>query len=61
MTELEQKQLIRIYNTLSLVSTRGEDTLYMADSLRAIKELASTKPEESEVAHLMTVEELHHE
>lgn len=33
-------QLQRIYNTLGLISTRGEDTLLMADCLRAMQQLA---------------------
>lgn len=31
------EQLIKIYNTLTTVSTRGEDTLTMADCLRALR------------------------
>lgn len=37
MTQLQLNQLIRIYNTLTTVSTKGEDTLIMADCLRAFK------------------------
>lgn len=33
-------QLQRIYNTLGLISTKGEDTLLMADCLRAMQQLA---------------------
>ena len=40
MTQMQQEQLTRIYNTLMLISTKGEDTLIMADCLRAIQELA---------------------
>lgn len=39
MTKMQQEQLTRIYNTLMLISTKGEDTLIMADCLRAIQEL----------------------
>ena len=39
MTQMQQEQLTRIYNTLMLISTKGEDTLIMADCLRAIQEL----------------------
>lgn len=31
--------LAQIYNTLSLVSTRGEDTIYMSECLKAIKNI----------------------
>lgn len=31
------EQLIRIYNTLFEISTKGEDTLIMADCLRSFK------------------------
>ena len=35
------EQLIRIYNTLFEISTKGEDTLVMADCLRAFKDIIS--------------------
>ena len=38
MTQLQLNQLIRIYNTLTTVSTKGEDTIIMADCLRAFKQ-----------------------
>ena len=38
MTQLQLNQLIRIYNTLTTVSTKGEDTITMADCLRALKQ-----------------------
>ena len=31
-------QLIKIYNTLTTISTKGEDTLTMADCLRALRQ-----------------------
>ena len=31
-------QLIKIYNTLTTISTKGEDTLIMADCLRALRQ-----------------------
>lgn len=31
--------LYRIYNTLTLISTKGEDTLYMAKCLEALQEV----------------------
>lgn len=40
MTKLQFEQFSRIYNTLKTISTKGEDTLIMADCLRAIQELA---------------------
>lgn len=37
--EQQLQQLARIYNTLCLISTKGEDTMTMADCLRALKEV----------------------
>lgn len=47
MTMMEQEQLTRIYNTLMLISTKGEDTLIMADCLRAIQQLTEAPMEAS--------------
>lgn len=45
-------QLNRIFNTLLLVSTKGEDTMIMGDCLKAFKqllaEISSKKPEQEE-------------
>lgn len=41
-------QLQMIYNTLKLISTRGEDTLIMADCLRAMQELIKQQTSEGE-------------
>lgn len=38
ITEEQLDQLIRIYNTLFEIQTKGEDTLIMADCLRALQE-----------------------
>lgn len=32
------EQLTRIYNTLLLINTKGDDTLVMADCIRAFKQ-----------------------
>ena len=32
------EQLIRVYNTLLLINTKGEDTVLMGDCLKAMKE-----------------------
>ena len=51
MTKLQFEHFSRIYNTLKTISTKGEDTLIMADCLRAIQELAKEieiKEEEEE-------------
>lgn len=34
--------LHKIYNTLNLISTKGEDTLYMANCIEALKEVIQT-------------------
>lgn len=33
------EQLVKIYNTLALVSTKGEDTIVMGQCLNALKEI----------------------
>ena len=43
-----KEQLIRITNTLGLISTKGEDTIYMANCLQALRQLIETIPEENE-------------
>ena len=42
MTYEKLETLSRIYNTLLLINTKGEDTLVMADCLRAMQEFAQT-------------------
>lgn len=42
--------LMQIYNALGMVSTRGEDTLTMADCLRALREVILALNEEVEEA-----------
>lgn len=39
MTKYQLEQLIRIYNTLTTISTKGEDTITMADCLNAFRPL----------------------
>lgn len=39
MQKQQLEQLIRIYNTLTTISTKGEDTLIMADCLNAFRPL----------------------
>lgn len=41
-------QLIKIYNTLTTISTKGEDTLIMADCLRALRQYIIENQEEKE-------------
>lgn len=38
MTQEELNQLVRIYNTLLTINTKGDDTLIMADCIRALKQ-----------------------
>ena len=40
--------LTRIYNTLLLVNTKGEDTLTMADCLRALRNFILTNQSKEE-------------
>lgn len=39
MTKEQLLQLGKIYNTLTLISTKGEDTITMAECLKALKSL----------------------
>lgn len=41
MTQQQLTQLGKIYNTLGLISTKGEDTVIMAECLKALKSLYS--------------------
>jgi hypothetical protein len=38
MTQDQLNQLVRIYNTLLTINTKGDDTLIMADCIRALKQ-----------------------
>ena len=38
ITQEQLEQLTRIYNTMLEISTKGEDTLIMADCLRALEQ-----------------------
>ena len=38
--------LIKIYNTLLLINTRGEDTIVMADCLKALHQFISEERKE---------------
>jgi len=44
MNSQVKEMLTRIYNTLALISTKGEDTMVMADCLRAIQNLVEKTP-----------------
>lgn len=39
MNENQMNQLIRIFNTLKLIYTKGEDTVIMAQCLTSLKDL----------------------
>lgn len=39
MNQTQYNQLVRVYNTLTTISTKGEDTLTMADCLRAFRKV----------------------
>ena len=43
---MDLTQLQRIYNTMLMISTRGEDTLLMADCLRALQKFAQDAQKE---------------
>ena len=51
ITNEQLNMLSRIYNTLLAISTKGEDTLIMADCLRALEKTVTeiTQSENSQV------------
>ena len=50
MTYEKLEILSRIYNTLLLINTKGEDTIVMADCLNAMRNFVSNEQRELEVA-----------
>lgn len=44
------EDLIKLYNTLKLVETRGDSTLTMADCLHFLEQLIERSKEKSEIA-----------
>ena len=50
MTYEKLETLSRIYNTLLLINTKGEDTLIMADCLNAMRNFVTNEQRELEVA-----------
>ena len=49
MTYEKLETLSRIYNTLLLINTKGEDTLVMADCLNAMRTFVQNEQRELEV------------
>lgn len=44
--------LAKLYNTLKIIETKGENTVYMADCIRFLEQLiAKAKTEETEVTN----------
>lgn len=50
MTYEKLDAMSRIYNTLLLINTKGEDTMIMGDCLRALKSFILNEQKELEVA-----------
>ena len=50
MTYEKLEALSRIYNTLLLINTKGEDTLVMADCLNAMRAFVTNEQKELEAA-----------
>ena len=48
MTYEKLETLSRIYNTLLLINTKGEDTLIMADCLKALRNFILTNQSKEE-------------
>lgn len=51
------QQLGQTYNTLTLINTKGEDTVYMAECLKALKQLYFIFGEEYNLQQENQVEE----
>lgn len=49
MNKNQLQQLVKIYNTLTTISTKGEDTLTMADCLRAFRSIIFEIQKEQEI------------
>ena len=49
--------LTRLYNTLLLINTRGEDTIIMGDCLKSLQNFVLTKKQESVAADNMNAQE----
>jgi hypothetical protein len=47
MTQDIMEQLVKIYNTLSLVSTKGEDTVIMGQCLAAFRQVLNELAQDS--------------
>lgn len=50
MTYEKLETLSRIYNTLLLINTKGEDTIVMADCLNAMRSFIVNEQKELEIA-----------
>ena len=50
MTYEKLETLSRIYNTLLLINTKGEDTIVMADCLNALRSFVTNEQRELEIA-----------
>ena len=50
MTYEKLETLSRIYNTLLLINTKGEDTIVMADCLNAMRSFITNEQRELEIA-----------
>ena len=57
MTYDKLEQLFRIYNTLLLINTKGEDTMAMGDCLKAMKSFISNEKEVLDNQQTTTEEE----
>lgn len=54
---MHMEQLVKIYNTLLTISTKGEDTLVMADCLNAFRQVIMSMGAEQQSAENETNEE----
>ena len=57
MTKQQLELLSRIYNTLCLIPTKGEDTILMASCLQALNELNQQLTAASQMTANMLVEQ----
>lgn len=56
ITKEQLEQLTRIYNTMLQIGTKGEDTLVMADCLRALEQVVTQIMQSSQAADSTQIE-----
>lgn len=54
---MDKELLVRIYNTMLLIETKGQSTLYMADCIRGIQDVINApQPQQGETNEIPNTE-----